>query len=531
MEHMVMNKVVDLFRPNLEQALGQWEKILPVGHVLPESACGAYDNCPSQIKRRVCAALLPTSVEEIQAVVRIANEFKIPLYPISRGNNWGFGGANPTLENCVILDLSHLNTIRDFDADLGIITVEPGVTQQQISDFLDQHGSEFMLSTIPAGPNCSYLANALERGSGMIPPVDRFLSLTSLKAVLPDGSLYQSLMSDAGAEQSDRVYKWGVGPYLDGLFSQGNFGVVTEASFALARRSEEITRFYFSPRPGVTLVEMMNCLRRVKQALRGVMNTFELGNRTEAVYGARKSGETLCPMYDYMHWTVYGSLHASRRVSKAAIADMKAILKPVCQDFVFLTRDTLEKVKKYPFLFPRTKNWTYVVKNQDRMMSYMGLYEGKPDTNHLMYAYSRLNGDKRDLNIEKDMKKSGLIWFWPILPLKGEDIDAFLQMLNKTSAGYGITPNLNITVGSETHAVANVHIFFDPATQSDQARAFHKQLFEESRALGYLPVRPHIEAISWYMDHASGTVSQQVLQSFKDALDPNNIMAPGKYTI
>ncbi|MGI7161888.1 FAD-binding protein, partial [Campylobacter coli] len=36
-------------------------------------------------------ALAPKNVEEVQAIVKIANEFKIPLFPISTGKNLGYG--------------------------------------------------------------------------------------------------------------------------------------------------------------------------------------------------------------------------------------------------------------------------------------------------------------------------------------------------------------------------------------------------------------------------------------------------------
>jgi FAD/FMN-containing dehydrogenase len=39
-----------------------------------------------------CAAVGPDSVEQVQAIVRIANEFQIPLYSISTGKNFAYGG-------------------------------------------------------------------------------------------------------------------------------------------------------------------------------------------------------------------------------------------------------------------------------------------------------------------------------------------------------------------------------------------------------------------------------------------------------
>lgn len=45
------------------------------------------------------AAVAPSTVEEVQAVVRIANRFKIPLFAISTGMNLGYGGSSPNLRD------------------------------------------------------------------------------------------------------------------------------------------------------------------------------------------------------------------------------------------------------------------------------------------------------------------------------------------------------------------------------------------------------------------------------------------------
>ena len=43
-------------------------------------------------KRGSACALRPTTVEQIQAIVRLANEYRIPLWTVSRGKNLGYGG-------------------------------------------------------------------------------------------------------------------------------------------------------------------------------------------------------------------------------------------------------------------------------------------------------------------------------------------------------------------------------------------------------------------------------------------------------
>ena len=76
----------------------------------------------------------------------------------------------------------------------------------------------------------------LERGYGITPYADHFAAVTALEAVLPDGRIYRSALSELGGATVDRAYKWGIGPYIDGLFAQGNFAVVTNMTIALAPR-------------------------------------------------------------------------------------------------------------------------------------------------------------------------------------------------------------------------------------------------------------------------------------------------------
>jgi hypothetical protein len=48
----------------------------------------------------------------------------------------------------------------------------------------------FLVPVTGAGPNCSLLGNALERGDGVVPHADHFGAVTALAAVLPDGEMY-----------------------------------------------------------------------------------------------------------------------------------------------------------------------------------------------------------------------------------------------------------------------------------------------------------------------------------------------------
>ena len=74
------------------------------------------------------AAVAPDSVEQVQTVMKIANKFKVPMFPISTGKNLGYGGSAPNLSGSVVLDLKRMNRVLEVDDKRHFALVEPGVS-------------------------------------------------------------------------------------------------------------------------------------------------------------------------------------------------------------------------------------------------------------------------------------------------------------------------------------------------------------------------------------------------------------------
>src|SRR5438876_980877 len=62
----------------------------------PFQFSGSAVNVPSGV-------VSPTSVEDVQAIMRIANEHGVPLWPLGRGKNNGYGGAAPQVRGALML--------------------------------------------------------------------------------------------------------------------------------------------------------------------------------------------------------------------------------------------------------------------------------------------------------------------------------------------------------------------------------------------------------------------------------------------
>src|SRR5262245_7128136 len=96
--------------------------------------------------KRPAGVVYPASTAQVQAVVRLANRLKVPLYPISTGHNIGLGSRSAPREGQVVVDLGfRLNRILEVDERLAYAVVEPGVTYQALYDELVRRGNKLML--------------------------------------------------------------------------------------------------------------------------------------------------------------------------------------------------------------------------------------------------------------------------------------------------------------------------------------------------------------------------------------------------
>jgi hypothetical protein len=87
------------------------------------------------------AVVSPRDVPEVQALMRLCNEYDIPVWPFSAGRNTGYGGTAPRVPGSVGLDLGkHMNRVLEVNVDGAFALVEPGVTYFDLHEYLEKHG-------------------------------------------------------------------------------------------------------------------------------------------------------------------------------------------------------------------------------------------------------------------------------------------------------------------------------------------------------------------------------------------------------
>ncbi|WP_428097825.1 FAD-binding oxidoreductase [Candidatus Rariloculus sp.] len=181
-------------------------------------------------ERLTSAAIAPDSTEQVQAVMRIANQYRIPIYPISTGKNLGYGGSAPAYSGSVVLDLKRMNRILNVDERNHTVLVEPGVTFWEIAQYFEDNNLDLTLD-IPDPAWGSLVGHALDRGVGHTYSDygrDRFGSACGMEVVLANGDIIRTATGALETSTMWQDHEYGIGPSVDGIFSQSNYGVVTK---------------------------------------------------------------------------------------------------------------------------------------------------------------------------------------------------------------------------------------------------------------------------------------------------------------
>src|SRR3989442_692214 len=93
-----------------DSAFESWSQILGARHVEQRGdRVTAALQATFRLDRRIAGMIWPGTTAEVQECVKIAARHKVPIYPISRGKNWGLGSSLPAADDCVVMNLGQMN--------------------------------------------------------------------------------------------------------------------------------------------------------------------------------------------------------------------------------------------------------------------------------------------------------------------------------------------------------------------------------------------------------------------------------------
>ena len=148
------------------------------------------------------AAVGPDSTEQVQAIVRTANKYKIPLYAISTGKNFAYGGPSPNVRGSVTVDLKRMNRVLEVDAKRNFALVEPGVSYIDLYRYIQDRNLKVWIDTPDPGWG-SPIGNALDHGIGYTMGFyrDHFGAHCGMEVVLANGEVMRTGMGALPASQ------------------------------------------------------------------------------------------------------------------------------------------------------------------------------------------------------------------------------------------------------------------------------------------------------------------------------------------
>lgn len=457
-----------------------------------------YDHAPS-------GALAPASTEEVQAIVGVCDKYNIPVWPVSSGKNFGYGTAACATRGQMILDLRRMNRILDVNADLATALIEPGVTYQQLKDYLVENNIPLWLSPPAPSSIVSPVGNAVDRGVGYTPYGDNFMFQCGMEVVLANGEVLRTGMGAMPNSTTWQVFKWGYGPYLDGIFTQSNYGIVTKMGMWLMPQPPAFKPFVIrfpNDEDIVRAVEIMRPLRINQIIPNGVVFAHALWEgATEVVRADYYQGEGA--------------------ISDEAVEQMKSDLGMGAWNIYAGLYGSPEQIEVNWNIVQGAFAGTGAIIQEEDEMQGNGAFE---------YRAQLMRGDMtlKEFGLYNWRGGGGSAWFAPVAQANGSEALEQMVLAKEILGKYGFDYVAEYIIGwREGHHI--IDLLFDRTNpeELDKANQCFEELLNEFSQRGWGSYRTNIAFMDQVAD-SFGPVKKDVNQRIKLALDPKGIIAPGK---
>ncbi|MFX1411271.1 MAG: FAD-binding oxidoreductase [Promethearchaeota archaeon] len=185
----------------------------------------------ASLPRPVDFVVMPSTEVEVQKVVRLANEHKIPLVPL--GGGLTLSGLVIPVKGGIVVDMKRMNKIIEVNELSKYALIEAGVSSGQLLSFLNENYPNLQPPVPDAPPSATIAGNVLIHGSGYLSQKygDHGAMINGLEVVLPDGEVCKL----GSCAVSKYWFARGPIPDLIGLFisSFGTMGIITKLSIQL----------------------------------------------------------------------------------------------------------------------------------------------------------------------------------------------------------------------------------------------------------------------------------------------------------
>ncbi len=182
---------------------------------------------------RPAVIVLPSSIEQVQAIVRLANEHGVALVP--SGGRTGLSGGAVAANGEIVVAFDRMNKILSFDATDRQVVCQPGVVTEQLQNFAEEHQLFYPVDFASSGS--SQIGGNVATNAGGIKVIKYGLTrdwVVGMKVVTGDGTLL---------DLNKGLIKNATGYDLRHLFigSEGTLGLIVELTMKLATPPKDPT--------------------------------------------------------------------------------------------------------------------------------------------------------------------------------------------------------------------------------------------------------------------------------------------------
>ncbi|CAJ37343.1 FAD-binding oxidoreductase [Methanocella arvoryzae] len=193
-----------------------------------ELYCYSFDS--SYVRGKADYVVRPKTAEEVSAVVKLAAAHRIPIVP--RGSASGLTGGAVPVQGGIVLDMTGMNRILDIDLENMQVLIEPGIIHGHLNRELAKHG--FFFPPDPGSSEMCSLGGLIGNGgSGMHSVKYGTVKdyVLDLEVVLPDGEIIHT---------GCKAPKTSAGYDLTRLYvgSEGTLGIITKARLRICALPE-----------------------------------------------------------------------------------------------------------------------------------------------------------------------------------------------------------------------------------------------------------------------------------------------------
>jgi glycolate oxidase len=184
----------------------------------------SYDSTPN-MQSMPDAVVSPRNTKEVSEVLKVCNEYKVPIVPRGSGTNL-CGGTCPT-EGGVVLLFKHMNKIVELDEENLTITVQPGVITLDVTNAVEAKG--LFYPPDPGSMKISTIGGNINENSGGLRGLKYGVTrdyVIGLEVVMPNGDILRT-----GGKLAKDVAGYDLTRLMVG--SEGTLGIITEATLKL----------------------------------------------------------------------------------------------------------------------------------------------------------------------------------------------------------------------------------------------------------------------------------------------------------